>query len=75
MSDSLFSTSYLTPIEHIHKMVAAENILIELNENYIKQSYRNRCYILTANGPQALIVPVLLGSFHKTAIKDIRIDY
>lgn len=75
MSDSLFSTSYLPPIEQIHKMVAAENILIELNENYIKQSYRNRCYILTANGPQALIVPVLLGSFHKTAIKDIRIDY
>jgi len=75
MNESLFSTSYLAPIEYIHKMAEAEEILIEVNENYIKQSFRNRCYILTANGPQALIVPVLLGSFHKTAIKDIRIDY
>ncbi len=75
MNGFLFSTSYLPPIEYIHKMTEAGEIWIETNENYIKQSYRNRCYILSANGPQALTVPVLLGSFHKTAIKDIRIDY
>ena len=48
---------------------------IERLENYCKQSYRNRCYILGASGIQALTVPVYLGSFHKTAVKDIRIDY
>lgn len=50
-------------------------VLIEREENYAKQSYRNRCLILSANGPLSLSVPVLLGSFHKTAIRDIRIDY
>lgn len=30
--------------------------------------------VLGANGPLALIVPVLRGSFHKTALKDLRID-
>ena len=75
MNGSIFSTAYLPPIEYIHKMAEAEELWIEINENYSKQSYRNRCYILSANGPQALTVPVLLGSFHKTAIKDIRIDY
>ncbi len=53
----------------------ADEILIEREENYIKQSYRNRCYILSAHGPQLLSVPVYLGSVHKTLIKDIRIDY
>jgi WbqC-like protein family len=49
--------------------------LIESEENYIKQSYRNRCYILSAHGPQLLSVPVYLGSQHKTPLKEIRIDY
>jgi len=53
----------------------AEKIIIEKEENYIKQTYRNRCYILTANGPIALSVPVIEGSLHKIKIKDIKIDY
>ncbi|MEZ4999045.1 MAG: WbqC family protein [Bacteroidales bacterium] len=41
-------------------------------ENYLKQTYRNRCVIMGSNGPLPLVVPVLRGSFHKTAIKDLR---
>jgi hypothetical protein len=55
--------------------MAAEEVLIEKEENYHKQTYRNRCYILSANGPQCLSVPVYLGSKHKTSVKDTRIDY
>jgi hypothetical protein len=54
---------------------AAGEVLIEKEENYIKQSYRNRFEILTSNGPLSLSVPVLIGSFHKTPVKEIRIDY
>lgn len=71
----LISTAYLPPVEYFSLISDAENILIEKEENYIKQSYRNRCYILSAHGPQMLSVPVYLGSVHKTLIKDIRIDY
>jgi hypothetical protein len=70
----ILSTAYLPPIEYFSIISKAEEILIESNENYLKQSYRNRCYILAADGPQLLTVPVYLGSQHKTPIKEIRID-
>jgi hypothetical protein len=71
----LISTAYLPPVEYFSVVSGAEKIFIEKEENYIKQTYRNRCYILTAHGLQLLSVPVFLGSLHKTLIKDIRIDY
>jgi arylamine N-acetyltransferase len=71
----LLSTAYLPPVEYLARLVKAGEALIEREENYLKQSYRNRCYILSAGGKQLLSVPVLLGSVHKTLVKDIRIDY
>ena len=46
---------------------------VELQENYQKQSYRNRCYILSADGPQMLQVPVMHGASWRMA--DVRVDY
>lgn len=71
----VLSTAYLPPIEYFARINDADEALIEREENYLKQSYRNRCYILSADKPQYLTVPVYLGSFHKTHIRDIRIDY
>jgi hypothetical protein len=71
----LVSTAYLPPVSYFSLIHKADEVLIEKEENYIKQTYRNRCYILSVNGIQALSIPVRLGSFHKTALKDIRIDY
>lgn len=71
----LVSTAYLPPIEYFSHISRAENVRIEKEENYVKQTYRNRCYVLSANGPHILSVPVYLGSLHKTQVKDIRIDY
>jgi hypothetical protein len=71
----LVSTAYLPPLEYISLISQADEVLVELEENYLKQSYRNRCYILSAHGPQLLSVPVCLGSQHKTPLKEIRIDY
>jgi hypothetical protein len=70
----LLSTAYFPPAEYF--CLAAHNklVIIEKYENYIKQTYRNRCIILGANGPLPLIVPVLRGSFHKTPVRDIMID-
>jgi hypothetical protein len=71
----VLSTAYLPPIEYFARIKEADEALIEREENYLKQSYRNRCYILSADKPQYLTVPVYLGSFHKIHIRDIRIDY
>ena len=71
----MISTAYLPPVEYFSLISKADGILIEREENYLKQTYRNRCYILSSHGPQLLSVPVYLGSQHKTLLKEIRIDY
>ena len=71
----LLSTSYLPPVEYFYLISKAQQVYIEREENYVKQSYRNRCCILSAHGRQSLSVPVLFGTIHKTKLKDTRIDY
>jgi hypothetical protein len=71
----ILSTAYLPPVEYFSLIRNSDEVLIEQEENYVKQTYRNRCYIMSAEGPLAMSVPVYLGSFHKTRLKDIRIDY
>jgi hypothetical protein len=71
----LVSTAYLPPVLYFSEISRADEIFIEREENYLKQTYRNRCYILSAHGPQLLSVPAYSGSVHKTPIKEIRIDY
>ena len=71
----LVSTAYLPPVEYFSAISQSDEVLVEREENYLKQTYRNRCYILSVHGPQLLSVPVLQGSLHKTPVKEIRIDY
>lgn len=69
------STAYWAPIQYYSKIYSFDNIFIEKFETYPKQTYRNRCKIYGPNGVQSLQVPVEKGSFHKTIIKDLTIDY
>lgn len=50
------------------------DLVIDRNENFVKQSYRNRCQILSANGVDSLTVPVI-GANKKKCVKDVEIDY
>ncbi len=72
--DILLSTAYFPPSEYFSLIVRSTRVLIEREENYHKQTWRNRCLIMGPNGPLPLVIPVLRGSFHKTAIRDLRID-
>lgn len=71
----LLSTAYFPPIQYYSKLVQENPIYIECFENYAKQSYRNRCDILGANGRLTLSVPVLKGARKKILTKDIQIEY
>jgi hypothetical protein len=71
----LVSSAYLPPVSYFSLISKAYEAFVEKEENYLKQTYRNRCYILSTQGSQILSIPVYLGSLHKTRIKDIRIDY
>ena len=47
-------------------------VWLEAQEHYQKQSYRNRCYVQTANKIDVLTVPVQQGTRHQP-IRDLRI--
>lgn len=66
MSTALLQTTYFGPVQWYQKLHRYEHTLIEQYDSYQKQTFRNRCIIATANGLQALTVPVdthpVLGS-------------
>ena len=71
----LLSTAYLPPAFYFRLIRDAETVFIEGEENYIKQTYRNRCRILSTGGVLNLTVPVTKGGKLKIKVKDIRIDW
>ena len=71
----LLSTSYFGPVHFDSRIVKHSPVFFEQFEHFKKQTYRNRCVILGANGPVSLIVPVVKGREQKTLIKDLKISY
>jgi len=71
----LLSTACFPPISYIKSILCSHQVYIEQNENYIKQTYRNRYNIYAANGVLSLSVPVNFATNKKILIKDVRIDY
>ncbi|PLK42883.1 WbqC family protein [Emticicia sp. TH156] len=70
----LIDLHYLPCTQFFSAVLEADELMLESHEHYIKQSYRNRCYLLGANQVEMLIVPVVDGN-KKILVKDIRIDY
>lgn len=75
MSQTILSTAYFAPIQYYCKLVQHNSVLIEQWENYCKQSYRNRCNIMGANGVLPLSVPVVKATNKKVLTKDVKISY
>lgn len=55
---SIFIPTYFSPISQYAEIVKADKIIFEVEDNFQKQSYRNRCYIYNSNGKQLLSIPV-----------------
>ncbi len=69
----LMSTAYLPPIAYMAFLFSCSNIIIEKEETYPKQTYRNRCEILSANGIINLSIPVNKPHGNNTKTKDVTI--
>ncbi|OJV39362.1 MAG: hypothetical protein BGO29_07725 [Bacteroidales bacterium 36-12] len=69
------SIAYLGPIKYYAILANSSPVLLEQHESYVKQSYRNRCTIATANGKMDLSIPIEKYEKGKTTIKDVRIAY
>jgi len=75
MNSAIFSTAYLPPLEYLSAFLRTDKVYIEQHENYIKQTFRNRCVIPTANGQLPLSIPIKKGGLHNCSIRQIQIDY
>ena len=75
MEKTVYLTSaYLAPVSYYAKLFAADKAYIERYDNYVKQTYRNRCVIAAADGPLALTIPTEKSDSLKCPMKDIRIS-
>lgn len=69
----LLTTTYFGPIQWYQKLHRMPCIL-EQHDHFVKQTYRNRCVIATANGTQTLTVPIERYDGTKCPMRDIRIS-
>lgn len=72
---AILSAAYFGPVQYFAKFLQYKTIIIEQHENYIKQSYRNRCDIYGANGKLTLSIPIVKNHNIKTPIKELKIAY
>lgn len=74
MSGCLIDLYFLPAPAYFSQIIHSSEIWLEAHDNFVKQSYRNRTHILTANGVHAINVPVL-KSASKQPYKEVKIDY
>jgi hypothetical protein len=73
MPKVLIEAHYLPCIAYFAVIQRFNEVCLEKYEHFVKQSFRNRCYINTEHGRDVLIVP-LTSKHGKVPIKDVRID-
>ena len=66
---------YLPCLEYLSLLIQSDHVEFEVMENFPKQTYRNRTYLLGANGIECLTIPTIHMSGQKVLTKDIAIDY
>lgn len=70
----LFYPTYFSPIAQYVAIAKTDEVIFEVQDNFQKQTYRNRCYIYGANGRQLLNIPVVKAN-SKQPTKDVQIDH
>jgi hypothetical protein len=72
---ALFLPTYFSPISQYISIANSNEIIFEVEDNFQKQTYRNRCYIYGPNGKQLLNIPISHTlSTSKKKTKDTLID-
>ena len=70
----LIHPTYFPSISHYVAMLQADSVTFEMEDNFQKQTNRNRMYIYSPNGVQLLNVPVKHAVEKHQKYKDVRIE-
>ena len=71
----IIPSSYLGNLQYFSNLIEHNELILDINERFQKQSYRSRCSIYSANGVQNLIVPVIRPNGKESLMSAIRISY
>ncbi len=71
---TILPSTYLGSVEW-YAHILRDECIIDLHENYIKRSERNRGRIVTAGGVMDLTVNIRHANRPRTPMRDVRIDY
>jgi hypothetical protein len=66
--------AYFGNIEYFWHIAQKQSVQIDIGETYQKQTFRNRCVVLGANGPLNLSVPVIRPYGKHTKTEDVLIS-
>ena len=69
----VFPITTFGPTVVFTEIIKHQQVYIEVNENFIKQTWRSRYVIAGANGAQTLVVPVQKAN-SKQLMRDVKID-
>ena len=69
----LLHPTYFPNIASFVAITSAKQVLFEVEDNFQKQTYRNRAYIYGANGKLALNIPVRYTQKNRQKYKDVKI--
>lgn len=73
--DILIHSTYFPSISHFVAMAHAEKVVFEVEDNFQKQTNRNRMYIYSPNGIQLLNIPVKhSNNGNRQLFKDVKIE-
>lgn len=73
----LIHPTYFPTIATFVAITKADHVVLETQDNYQKQTYRNRSYIYAANGKLQLSVPVIFSQKNRQKYSEVQIanDY
>jgi hypothetical protein len=72
--DLLLHPTYFPSISHFVAMAQADTVTFEMEDNFQKQTNRNRMYIYSPNGTQLLNIPIKHSKESHQKTKDIRLE-
>lgn len=72
--DALIYPSYFPSISNFTVMAQADSITFEVEDNFQKQTNRNRTYIYSPNGIQLLNIPIKHTSAVHQRTKDVKLE-
>lgn len=69
----LIHPTYFPSIAHFVAIAKAEHLVFEMDDNFLKQTYRNRSYIYGANGKLTLNIPVIHSQKNRQKYRDVKV--